>query len=95
MMTVEDLAKRLRAAGYFVNGIDTMTDEKGAGAALGVSVRTLQNWRTEARGPRCHLTGRWMYELSELINYLERNTPQRRASRYSRDGDDRGELSKT
>jgi hypothetical protein len=70
-MTPAELAKRLRAAGFFVGALDHVTDVTGAASFLCISEKTLENWREEGRGPTCHRGARWLYGLPELLQFWE------------------------
>lgn len=61
---------------------DTQYTEKRAGAYLGstenpISVRTLQNWRTEGKGPRFLKIGRLVrYRRSALDEFIQSSERQ-------------------
>jgi predicted DNA-binding transcriptional regulator AlpA len=55
--------------------------EKEAAAFLGVSVSTLQGWRSRATGsgpPVTKVGGMVMYSMKELERYMEQRTVERR-----------------
>jgi hypothetical protein len=70
VITVDQLAARLRKQKLYVNEIMEATDEEGAAAVLGCSVRTLGNWRDEGAGPDCYRAVKWHYPLQALIDFL-------------------------
>lgn len=50
----------------------TVFNEKEVAARLGLSVKTLQNWRIAEKGPRYHKIGRSVrYRLGDIIAYEE------------------------
>ena len=76
----DELARRLRARGYYVNALDSLTDTAGCGAALGISTRQLERWRQEGKGPMCHLTTRWLYPLRGLVAFLDEHDMRRHSA---------------
>jgi hypothetical protein len=80
------LVPLLREHDLYVNLLETLTSTEGAGAAIGVSVKTLERWRQAGTGPRFFMIGgRCRYPLRDLVEFRELQTdidghPQTRAA---------------
>lgn len=72
-VAAENLADRLRAAGYVVSIAGAVT-EVAAAKVLEVSTRTLRSWRSSGRGPECYVVGRARYPVAGLVRYLDKHT---------------------
>jgi hypothetical protein len=49
---------------------ETYTDENGAAVLLLVKPRTLRGWRKQGKGPSWLQTGRVLYEVAALVDWL-------------------------
>lgn len=67
MSDADDIARRLADAGFVVT-IDHEVESAGAAALLGVTPKTLRNWRADLAGPNWRVRGRIvLYAIADLI----------------------------
>ena len=70
MNEVEDIAKRIAAAGHVVT-FDYRIREKAAAKLIGVTPRTMRNWRSLGIGPAFVAAGVLTYRIQAIMEFLE------------------------
>lgn len=82
MSDVDAIARQLADAGFVVT-IDREVESAGAAAVLGLTPKTLRNWRSELMGPDWKVHGRIvLYAIADLIAW-RRDAGVLGESRYS------------
>ena len=70
------LAECLQAAGHST-GAGIFADEAGICFLLGMSDRTLRDWRQRGVGPPCYRAHRWLYPLDEFCTWLQNRSTEK------------------
>jgi len=79
MLTREKLIEILRDGQCFLQH-DLFTNEAGLAHLLGLTPRTLRNWREVGNGPRAHYTSRVLYDIDEIVRWYNDFSTQRSRS---------------
>lgn len=70
---VDQLATRLAGAGHWVS-LDNRVTEQTAAELIGISTRTLRDWRSRGTGPAFVSAGRLTYRLTDILAFLDTRT---------------------
>lgn len=67
---LERIASHLKSAGYWVSLDRRRTDEPGAAALIGITTRTLRQWRAAGTAPTFIRAGKLTYWISDILDFI-------------------------